>query len=202
MKRAKEADPQELRICLLTAELWPDLVKLFGERGACGGCWCMSWRIEKGERWEEVKGPTAKRRLRQLVRSGKAKGCIAFDGDEPVAWCTFGPRLEFPRLQRARTLACDDAAAVWSIPCFFVRRDHRNAGVAGRLLDHVLSYLEEIGVETVEGYPVKTRGPKPLPAAFVWTGVPGLFRAAGFEVVGNPDGAKLRMRKSLQSKSR
>ena len=29
----------------LTAELWPALEDLFGERGACNGCWCMYWRI-------------------------------------------------------------------------------------------------------------------------------------------------------------
>ena len=23
---------------------WKDFETLFGERGACGGCWCMSWR--------------------------------------------------------------------------------------------------------------------------------------------------------------
>jgi hypothetical protein len=26
----------------LTSERWGDLEALFGERGACGGCWCVS----------------------------------------------------------------------------------------------------------------------------------------------------------------
>lgn len=197
MTRAKKPSMPELRTRLLSADMWPELLQLFGGKGACGGCWCMSWRIEKGERWEEVKGPTAKRRLKQLVTSGKAQGCLAFDGDEPVAWCTFGPRLDFPRLQRARTLACSDATDVWSIPCFFIRPDYRKRGVAGLLLHDTLSHLEEIGVKTVEAYPAQTRGNE-LPAAFVWTGVPSLFRAAGFKAVGKPEHAKLRMRKTLQ----
>ena len=46
----------------LTPKLWPDFERLFGANGACGGCWCMSWRIEKGEKWEEVKGACAKKR--------------------------------------------------------------------------------------------------------------------------------------------
>ena len=33
----------------LTPELWSDLEQLFGARGACGGCWCMWWRLSAGE---------------------------------------------------------------------------------------------------------------------------------------------------------
>jgi len=35
------------------------------------------------------------------------------------------------------------------------------------------------------------------PAAFAWTGTRRLFAACGFEVVGNPDGGKQRMRKRI-----
>ena len=28
--------------------------RLFGEKGACAGCWCMFWRLEKGERFDDV----------------------------------------------------------------------------------------------------------------------------------------------------
>jgi hypothetical protein len=29
----------------LTPDLWPALEDLFAGKGACGGCWCMYWRI-------------------------------------------------------------------------------------------------------------------------------------------------------------
>ena len=29
----------------LTIDSWNDFERLFGERGACGGCWCMYWRL-------------------------------------------------------------------------------------------------------------------------------------------------------------
>jgi GNAT superfamily N-acetyltransferase len=196
--KSTKSDISGLQTRPLSADLWPVLTKLFGACGACGGCWCMYWRIEKDERWDAIKGPAAKRRMEKLVASGEAQGLIAFDGDEPVGWCTFGPRPGFPRLQRARTLACDDAAEVWSIPCFFIRRDYRGRGVAGRLLRDTLEFLQKRGVKIVEGYPVQTRETKPLPAPFAWTGVPALFRAAGFKVVGNPGGAKVRVRKVLR----
>ena len=29
----------------LTPDRWDDFVKVFGQNGACAGCWCMYWRI-------------------------------------------------------------------------------------------------------------------------------------------------------------
>lgn len=29
----------------LTQDRWADFEELFGERGACGGCWCMYWNL-------------------------------------------------------------------------------------------------------------------------------------------------------------
>jgi hypothetical protein len=35
----------QLRIHPLTPALWPAIENLFGEIGACNGCWCMYWRV-------------------------------------------------------------------------------------------------------------------------------------------------------------
>jgi GNAT superfamily N-acetyltransferase len=180
----------------LTPQLWPDLEKLFGDNGACGGCWCMYWRQKKGEPWDEVKGSTAKRRFSSLVKKGLAHGVIAYDDGEPVGWCSYDRRTDFERLERARTLACDDADAVWSIPCFFVKASHRGRGVAGALLEHAVSALEKRGAEIIEGYPVKPKSGAKMPAAFAWTGTVRLFRAHGFEAVGSKDAGKQRMRRT------
>jgi hypothetical protein len=29
----------------LTIEIWDEFVRLFGEKGACGNCWCMYYRL-------------------------------------------------------------------------------------------------------------------------------------------------------------
>jgi hypothetical protein len=34
----------------LTPDLWPALEDLFVDKGACGGCWCMYWRIGRAYR--------------------------------------------------------------------------------------------------------------------------------------------------------
>jgi len=106
----------------LTPQLWPDLERLFGSNGACGGCWCMSWRTQRGERWADIKGAEAKRRMRALVRKDAAHGVLAYVDGEPVGWCAYGRRVEYAKLDRASSLACADAERVGSLPCFFIVR--------------------------------------------------------------------------------
>jgi GNAT superfamily N-acetyltransferase len=182
----------------LEPSLWPALEELFGSNGACGGCWCMSWRRQPGDDWEANKGAVNKARLKKLVASGTAHGILAFCGDQPVGWCSFDRRVDYARLDRAPSLKCDDAERVWSIPCFFVHRKFRGQGVATALLRHALKAIRRRGGEIAEGYPVKPckNGGK-TPAAFAWTGTRSLFAKQGFVVVGNPDGGKQRVRKEI-----
>ena len=58
----------DLTFHALTPERWPDLEKLFGERGACGGCWCMTWRLRRAD-FEQNKGAGNKRAFQTLVES-------------------------------------------------------------------------------------------------------------------------------------
>lgn len=176
-------------------ESWPQIEKLFGKNGACGGCWCQAWRVHKGEHWKDIKGATAKSRLRRGVHNGTVHGVLAFVKDTPVGWCTFGPRESFPRLNRAPSLTCDDSSRVWSVPCFFVSRHFRDRGIAGALLKHSLRSMKRLGVGIVEGYPVKPDKAGKYIAAFSWTGTRSMFRKEGFIVVGNSNGGKQRVRK-------
>jgi len=182
----------------LRPELWPAVEALFGAKGACCGCWCQAWRIEKGERWADVKGEIAKDRLREGILHDTILGILAFDGERPIGWCTFGPRDSFPRLNRARSLRCEDSAKVWSVPCFYVCREARGRGVATALLDHALRAMAARGVKTVEGYPSAPNKDGSYIAAFSWTGTASLFEKAGFAVVGNPEGSKRRVRVLLR----
>ncbi len=182
----------------LTPERWPAFEKLFGANGACAGCWCMFWRLEEGERFDDVKGAEAKRRMKALVRKGAAQGLLAFAGDEPVGWLALGPRREFKKLDRAPSLKCDDADDVWSLPCFFVHKDWRGQGVATALLKAALPVLKARGAKVVEGYPVKPpEGTAKLASSFAYTGTVPLFLKQGFGLVAERPKGKQRVRKRL-----
>lgn len=179
----------------LTPALWPDLEALFGNNGACGGCWCMYWRQERGEDWSKLKGATNKRRLRGLVRTGRAHGVLAYVDGEPVGWAAFERRRDLAKLDRAPSLACDDAEKVWSLPCFFVKAGYRRQGVASALLAAAIKAVRRRSGAVVEAYPVRSaKFGKAIPAAFAWTGTIPMFEAAGFEPVGPREGGKQRMR--------
>jgi len=174
---------------------WPDLERLFGERGAVGGCWCMWWRQPKGEQWSKVKGAENRRRFRRLVIGGKAHGALAYVNREPVGWMSFDRRTDFDKLNRAPSFACSDADQVWSLPCFYIKPNHRGRGVATTLLKFTVNALAKRQAAIVEAYPVKPRrkGAR-IPAVFAWTGTPSMFSAARFRAVGRRDGGKQRMR--------
>jgi GNAT superfamily N-acetyltransferase len=183
----------------LTPAHWPAIERLFGEKGGAAGCWCMFWRLEDGERFDDVKGEQAKKRFRLLVKHGAAKGFLAFEGEEPVGWLAAGPRTSFPKLDRAPSLACDDAERVWSLPCFFIKPSHRGKGVATALLSTAKEALREEGAALLEGYPVKPANPgHAIPAAFAWTGTLPLFEKAGFRVVARKPKGKQRVRLALR----
>ena len=188
----------KIEIRELRPELWPDLEKLFGSRGACGGCWCISWRHPKGEKWADVKGTVNRRRFQKLVQTGKAHGAIAYAGKEPVGWVSFDRRTDYAKLDRAPSLACDDADQVWAIPCFFIQAGLRGKGVASRLLKEAIRILRRKGAKIAEGYPVKPwKSGERIPGAFAYTGTIPIFLSAGFTPVGPRDGGRQRMRKSL-----
>lgn len=177
---------------------WPVVERLFGDKGACAGCWCQFWRLGERERFDDVKGAEAKRRFRAQIRGDQAHGVIALAGDEPVGWAAFERRVDLPKLDRAPSLACDDAERVWALPCFFVTSGARGQGVATALLAAAEAALRARGATIAEAYPTKPAGPGRAPAAFVWTGVPAMFEAAGFACVDPRPKGKQRYRKTLR----
>lgn len=162
----------------LIGERWADFEQLFGERGACGGCWCMWWRLKRSE-YEQQKGEGNRKAIKAIVDSGEIPGILAYDGKSPIGWCSVAPRDNFPVLNRPRVLKKINDTPVWSIVCFFVKKNYRNKGISVCLLQAAVEYVLERGGKVLEGYPIEPKKDK-MPPAFVWTGLASAFKEAGF----------------------
>jgi GNAT superfamily N-acetyltransferase len=167
----------------VTAKRWQDFRTLFGKRGACGGCWCMYWRLSHSV-YQEQKGDKNRDAMSGIINKGTVPGIIGYLDKKPVGWCSVAPRDDFPRLERSRILKKIDDSTVWSIVCLFVDKSFRNQGISVEMLKAAVAYAKDKGGKIVEGYPVEPRmGTDTIPPVFAYTGIASAFLQAGFREV-------------------
>lgn len=176
----------------LTKTNWKDFEQLFGSRGACGGCWCMNWRLAAAD-YEKGKGEGNKKAMKELVKKS-TPGIIAFADDKPVGWCAIAPRKEYLRLETSRILKPVDDKTVWSVSCFFVAKEFRTKGISVKLLKQAVDFAFSKGATIVEGYPLESNEGK-IPDVFAWTGFSSVFIKAGFKEVARRSGTRPIMRR-------
>jgi GNAT superfamily N-acetyltransferase len=161
----------------LTSKLWRDFEVLFGDNGACGGCWCMYWKL-RGKAFEEATGDVARQMQKRIVDAKTVPGLIAYSEGYPVGWVAVEPRSAYPKLAHSRALTPVDDQEVWSITCFFVEKKHRRKGITVELLKAAVEHVKARGGKIVEGYPVDTH--RNQPDVFIYTGTASAFQKAGF----------------------
>ena len=176
--KTKPAKNLKLEFHPVTPKRWSDFETLFGEKGACGGCWCMLWRCTRKE-FDQQKGEDNRQAMHTIVTSGEIPGLLAYSEKRPVAWCSVAPRENFPALERSRVLKKIDDEPVWSISCFFIQKDFRKQGLSVRILEAAVDYVRKQGGKIVEGYPVEPTKGKTADV-FAWTGLATFFKKAGF----------------------
>lgn len=160
---------------------WNKFVQLFGNKGACGNCWCMYYRLPKAEFQEGKHQEGNKLAMKDLVDTDKPTGMLGFYEDMPIAWCAFAPREDYQKLEKSRVHKRIDDEPVWSITCFFIDKRFRRYGVSVELLKAVIRYAQQKGIKIIEAYPtIPTR--EPLPDSFAWIGLYKSFERAGFEI--------------------
>ena len=164
----------------LTQKLWRDFELLFGKNGACGGCWCMYWKL-RGKDFTENTGHTARQMQKAIVDSKTVPGLLAYSDGYPIGWIAVEPRCAYPKLAHSRTLKPVDDQEVWSITCFFVEKKHRRKGITVELLKAAVAHAKKQGAKIVEGYPVDVT--QNQADAFVYTGTASAFKQAGFKEV-------------------
>mgnify|MGYP003483711544 CR=1 FL=1 len=164
----------------LTQKLWRDFELLLGRNGACGGCWCMHWKL-RGKNFDENRGDAARQMQKSVVDAKIVPGLLAYSEGYPVGWVAIEPRSHYPKLAHSRILKPIDDQEVWSVTCFFVEKKHRHKGIAVELLKAAVAHAKKNGAKIIEGYPVDTKKEEPAPFAF--TGTAAVFQHTGFAEV-------------------
>jgi GNAT superfamily N-acetyltransferase len=176
-----------------------DLATLFGTTKTTSDCYC-AWFMVSAQECREGWGAGNRRAFERIAADEPAPmGLLAYRGGEPVGWCAAGPRTRYARALRSTILKArdsDEDAAVWLVPCFYVRRDARRGGVTRTLLEAAVTLARRRGAVAVEGFPLAGDRRRGTGEAFV--GVEPLFASCGFTVVTRPTAARVVMRRDLR----
>jgi len=155
----------------------------------------MTPRLTRSE-YEANEGEGNRKAMKAIVDAGDVPGVIAFDGETPVAWCSFGPRSDFGSLARSRILKPVDDREVWSIVCFFVAKAARRQGVSVKVIEAACDAAALRGATCMEGYPVEPKKDD-MPPVFAYTGIASAYLAAGFHEVARRSETRPIMRRAL-----
>ncbi len=183
----KRADGPTLSIHPATPDRWNDLERLFGPKGADGGCWCMFPRLT-GREFAANGNRGNRAALRRIVSDGGVPGLLAYAGEQAVGWVSVGPCGEFGRLARSplwrRTGGGSgrDGESAWSVVCFFIDPACRGHGVGRALLEAAVAHAAAQGATVVEACPVDA-GAGRIREGDGWHGTVAMFASAGFTVV-------------------
>jgi GNAT superfamily N-acetyltransferase len=150
---------------------WTDLEKLFESKGGPHNCWCMVWRnmVEGTDRASKI---DKKASLQDYVENQKPVGLLCYDDAEPIAWCSIAPRESYRELSGDNSLS-----DVWSLVCFYIKRDYRQKGISDQLIQEAIQYAKDNGAKYVEAYPVDPDSP-----SYRFMGFKPMFEKQGFDL--------------------
>ena len=171
------------------AARWGDFERLFESRGGPKFCWCMVWRAGA----KTNKGVDRKFAIRRYVSNATPIGLLGYSEGEPVAWCSIAPRPTYRDLggpNRAGELP----EQVWSLACFFIRRDLRGQGLTKQIIEAAVQHAEKRGATVIEAYPVDPSSPSYRFMGYVQT-----FLSAGFYEVGRAGTRRHVLRRELRA---
>ena len=184
------ATNQKIKVKPVTKTNWSDFETLFESKGAPKYCWCMAWRMTKDESKQNTSA-NRKKYIHQRVSAGTPIGLLAYENGEPIGWCSVAPRETYQRLGGDESIE-----NVWSIVCFFIKREFRDHGIQTLLIEHARKYAIKHGAKYLEAYPVAPDSPSYRFMGFVPT-----FEKAKFRFVKKAGSRRNVMTKKLPAKS-
>ena len=164
----------------LSAETWDAFAELVERNnGVYGGCWCISYHPECGQRhlnYRDVK--------EERVRTGRAHAALVVDSNGLAqGWCQFGSPEELSNIKHKRAYDKEPPPVPdWRITCIFVDKRHRGRGIARLALDGALDEIARAGGGLVEAISEVTVG-RAAQGRFLFSATVELLDEFGFQRV-------------------
>jgi ribosomal protein S18 acetylase RimI-like enzyme len=169
----------------------------FSDDNPNGPCYCTSPFMDKiteekmvSEFGNDIKG-TIRRYAVEMLKEGKIRGYLAFEGDIAIGWCNAADMESYLAFipDIARQNKC---GKTFSVVCFSIAPEYRGKGIATSFLNRVCSDAKSRGYSAVEGYVKLNNGL----TNYDYNGPTGLYEKAGFSKVARQD-KQIIMRKLL-----
>ena len=161
----------------LDASTWDVFAELVERNnGIFGGCWCMGYHPEHGQR--EVHPRTIKE---DRVRTDRAHAALVLD-EHGIAqgWCQYGRPGELLVVRHRREYEKDAPPRPdWRITCFYVDKKHRRQGIARAALQGAVDQIAHSGGGLVEAISEVTADREAV-GRFLFSATVELFEQFGF----------------------
>jgi len=164
----------------LDASTWDAFAELVERNGGIfGGCWCIGWHPESGQR-----GVSYRDIKKERVFTDRAHAALVFDENGSAqGWCQYGSAEELSGIKHRRAYEKDAPPLPdWRITCFWVDSRHRGQGIARLALEGALAQIAERGGGLVEAIPEVTEG-REAQGRFLFSTTVELFEEYGFQRV-------------------
>ncbi len=164
-----------------TTTLRPETWDVFAElvernSGIFGGCWCIGYHPECGQR-----GISHREVKHERVLTDRAHAALVLDADgRAQGWCQYGSPDELSGIKHRRIYDEDAPPRPdWRITCVFVDKRHRGHGVARVALQAALEQISQAGGGLVEAISEVTTG-REAHGRFLFSGTVELLTENGF----------------------
>lgn len=151
--------------------------RAFVDNPRWAGCYCyFPLHDPRRTEWGRRSAGDNRDAVTGCIKSGTARGVLAYLDGEVVGWCNAGPWSQFPMLHEAPEPESDRIGVIF---CFVVAPEHRGRGMATGLLSAACNDLRAQGLRIVRAKPVRSAvGP-----AANHLGPLSLYLNAGFRIV-------------------
>src|SRR4028118_957499 len=140
----------------LDAATWDAFAELVERNnGAYGGCWCIGYHPECGQR--EISYRAVKE---ERVRTDRAHAALVLDeAGQAQGWCQYDSPDELSNIKHKREYdKSPPPRPDWRITCVFVDKRHRGQGVARTALEGAIDQIARAGGGLTEAIPAAPAG--------------------------------------------